>query len=424
MKKYLNKLPKDILDLIYKASDIAGRKNLPVYLVGGFVRDLILRVRNLDLDMVVEGCGVDFAQEFAKHLKAKLIMHKRFGTATIYLSDQLKIDIASARIEFYPSPAHLPVVEYASLKDDHFRRDFTINAMAINIGRNNFGELIDLFGGERDLKSKSVRILHNLSFIDDPTRILRAIRFEQRYDFKIEPQTLKLLKNAARLKMLEKVEPQRIRDELILVLKEERPIKELKRINDLAGFGFIDKRLRILKNILSLLVSAEKEVERFKKANSFRRPLDAWLIYFMGLTDLLSAGNLKSICSKFGLKKGEEKRILAYKEIKLGIISALSKKTVTPSKIFDLLEPLSYEVTLALKAKYRNRYLQEHVNDFFEIYNDIRISLSGEDLHKLGIPPGPRYKEIFSKVMAAKLNGLVKTREEELEFIKKSCGLI
>lgn len=424
MKKYLNKLPKDILDLIYKASDIAGRKNLPVYLVGGFVRDLILRVRNLDLDMVVEGCGVDFAQEFAKHLKAKLIMHRRFGTATIYLSDQLKIDIASARIEFYPSPAHLPVVEYASLKDDHFRRDFTINAMAINIGRDNFGELIDLFGGERDLKSKSVRILHNLSFIDDPTRILRAIRFEQRYDFKIEPQTLKLLKNAARLKMLEKVEPQRIRDELILVLKEERPIKELKRINDLAGFGFIDKRLRILKNILSLLVSVEKEVERFKKANSFRRPLDAWLIYFMGLTNLLSAGNLKSICSKFGLKKGEEKRILAYKKIKLGIISALSKKTVTPSKIFDLLEPLSYEVTLALKAKYRNRYLQEHVNDFFEIYNDIRISLSGEDLHKLGIPPGPRYKEIFSKVMAAKLNGLVKTREEELEFIKKSCGLI
>ena len=419
MKEYLNKLPKEILDLICSARDIANRSNLPIYLIGGFVRDLILGVKNFDLDIVVEGDGVGFAENFAKHLKAKLIRHRRFGTATIILSSQMKIDIASARIEFYPKPAHLPVVENASLKDDHFRRDFSINAMAISIGQENFGELIDFFGGEDDLKKKKIRILHNLSFLDDPTRILRAIRFEQRYDFKIDPNTLKFLKQAVKLKMLEIVEPQRIRDELILMLKEGRPVKEIKRVKDLVGFNFINKGLSVTKNILSLIASIEREIKWYKNTNSLRRPLDTWLIYFIGLTDTLAANELKSICRKFGLRKGEEKRIITYKKIKPKFYPQFCKKNIKPSKIFNSFEPLSYEVILLLKAKHKNKHFRQHINDFFKIYNDMRIYISGEDLHNLGIPPGPYYQKIFSKVMTAKLNGLVKTREEELRFIKK-----
>ncbi|MCX5710840.1 MAG: tRNA nucleotidyltransferase, partial [Candidatus Omnitrophica bacterium] len=196
MKKYLERLPKEIRELVYFTKDLAAYRGMPAYLVGGFVRDLILGVRNFDLDIVVVGDGIKFAEYFSRALKAKLIRHKRFGTATVVLKPGLKIDIATARSEFYPHPAHLPVVKPGSLKDDLFRRDFTINAMAISLVEKDFGRLIDCYGGKNDLKARSIRVLHALSFIDDPTRIIRAIRFEQRFDFKIDPDTLKLLKEA------------------------------------------------------------------------------------------------------------------------------------------------------------------------------------------------------------------------------------
>ncbi len=419
MREYLNRLPKEIQDLIHLAGDIAFRKNMPAYLVGGFVRDLILGVRNFDLDIVVEGDGISFAEEFARILKSKLIRHRRFGTATIMHKPHLKIDIASARKEFYPAPAHLPVVENSSLKDDHFRRDFTINAMAISITVENFGKLIDPFGGEGDLRNKEIRILHSSSFIDDPTRILRAVRFEQRYNFRIEPETLKSLKEAVKLKMLEKVEPQRIRDELMLVLKEEQPLKEIRRIQELAGFGFIKPRLKAFTRTYGLLSRIERQVGWFKKEYSQRKQLDAWVIYFTGLIDSLSINEVKSICRKFAFRKGEEKRILAYKEIKNRFILRLSRKEIKPSEIFSLLSPLSYEAIILIKAKYKNRQIQRHIEDFFRIYNDMRICICGDDLHRLGVMPGPAYQKIFAKVLDAKLNGLVRTDEEELALIKR-----
>jgi tRNA nucleotidyltransferase (CCA-adding enzyme) len=238
MRNRLHKLPQEIKDLIYLASNIATENNMPVYLVGGFVRDLLLEVKNLDLDFVIEGDGIKFAEDLATILKARLIRHRRFGTATIVLnpvrvitsfsrlpivSRGVKIDIATARRETYPRPASLPLVTRGTLEDDLARRDFSVNAMAISITKKDFGKLVDFFCGKDDLQHKKVRILHSLSFIDDPTRMLRAIRFEQRYNFKIEPHTLKLLKVAAAIKMLEKVQPQRLRDELILILKEAHP---------------------------------------------------------------------------------------------------------------------------------------------------------------------------------------------------------
>lgn len=179
MKEYLRKLPKEIQDLISKAARVASGNNISAYLVGGFVRDLLLGVKNLDLDIVVEGDGIKFAQDFAHTLKAKLILHRRFGTATITLGYNLKIDIATARKETYPYPACLPVVTSGTIEDDLARRDFTINAMAISIMQKDFGRFIDLLYGKHDLYHKKIRVLHNLSFIDDPTRILRAIRFEK-----------------------------------------------------------------------------------------------------------------------------------------------------------------------------------------------------------------------------------------------------
>lgn len=404
---------------MHLAADTASLRGMPAYLVGGFVRDLILGVKNLDLDIVVEGDGVQFAEDLASALNARLIRHTRFGTATVIPGHHLKVDIATARNETYPQPAMLPVVKFGSLKDDLRRRDFTINAMAIDITGRNFGELLDFFGGKQDLRDKKIRILHELSFIDDPTRILRAIRFEKRYDFKLEPDTLKCLKDAAKHKMLERVQPQRLRDELIPVLKEKSPLKQIKRIEELAGFAFISRNLSLSKKIYALFDSAEKEINWFNKLHDRRRKLDIWLIYFMALLEPIGIKDVKLLCEKFVFRKGEEKRILGLKKTGAKFISDLSRKEITPSEIFNLLAPLSYEVILLLKAKYKNPLIKKHIEEFLEIYNDIRICVSGHDLHRLGVAPGPAYQRLFAKVLKAKLNGAVKTEEEEIALIKK-----
>lgn len=419
MKGYLKKLPREIKDLIYLAADIAAKNNMPVYLVGGFVRDLILGVKNLDLDIAVEGDGIKFAGEFAGILKAKFICHRRFGTATVSLRHNLKIDVASARKEIYPQPASLPLVKRGSLKDDLGRRDFTINAMAISIQKEDFGKLIDFFGGQSDLNEKKIRILHPLSFIDDPTRILRAIRFAQRYNFKIEPKTLAYLKEAIRIEMFKQVKPQRLRDELILILKEEKPLGQIKRIQELAGFDFICPGLTLTKSTRELLCSVKNQISWFRRDYPERRRLDVWLVYFMGLMDFLAIRDVKSICKKFALRKGEEKRILSYKKINRKFILELSQTRIKPSKIFSLLEPLSYEVIILIKAKYTNRNVQKHIEDFLAIYNGLRLEIGGDDLQRLGVSPGPYYRKIFTLVLKAKLEGKIKTREEELALIKK-----
>jgi tRNA nucleotidyltransferase (CCA-adding enzyme) len=420
MKKYLDSLPEEIRDLIHLAGKIASGMNMPIYLVGGFVRDLLLGEKNLDLDITVELDGIAFAEAFSGPLGAKLIRHKRFGTATLVSDLYLKVDIATARKEIYPEPASLPEVTPGSLRDDLFRRDFTINAMAISLNREDSGRLIDLFGGAVDLRHKRIRILHNLSFIDDPTRILRAIRFEQRYNFRIEPVSLKLLKEAAKTKMLEKTEPQRIRDELILGLKEEQPLRGVRRIQELAGLGFINKGLYASGKTYALFRSLGKQIAWFN-AGVFphKRQIEAWLVYLIGLLDSLDLKKVKDTCRKFVFRRGEEGMILAFKKLYPGLVSKLSKPAIRPSEIFHLLEPLGFEVILLLKAKAKNGRVTKHIEDFFLKYNGVRIHITGHDLKDLGVSPGPRYQKIFTRMRNAKLDGMARDKEEELALVKK-----
>lgn len=423
MKDYLNNLNKELKDLINLAKGIAYSHNWPVYLVGGFVRDLILGVKNLDLDIAVEGDGIKFAEDFSAKLKAGFIRHKRFGTATVTMNPVLKVDIATARKEFYPQPASLPVVSSGTLKDDLFRRDFTINAMAISIAKKDFGRLIDFFGGMQDLRQKKIRILHKISFIDDPTRILRAIRFEKRYGFQLEAQTFQALKEAIRARMLERVSAQRIRDEIILILKEEDPLKQIRRIQELTGFGFLSPALSFTPKSFTLLKSVESQIHWFKKECGSRFALQAWIIYFMGLLDPLSIGQVQAICKRFVFRREEEKNIITYKKINKDLIRKLSQPRLKPYTIFGLLENLSYEVIILLKAKHRNRYLSNNVEKFIRFYKGRQLSVRGEDLRKLGIIPGPVYRKILRKVLEEKINGKIITKAQELKLLKKISSL-
>ncbi len=419
MEKYFKRIPPELKDLISTAGGIADAYQMPAYLVGGCVRDLIMGVENLDSDIVVEGDGIKFAEALAKKCAARLVRHRRFGTATVVINPHLKVDISTARRESYPMPACLPVVEPRDIREDLARRDFTINAMAASINKDNFGRPLDLFGGRSDIRKKNIRILHALSFMDDPTRMLRAIRFEKRYGFKIESRTLRLLKEVSRIKMLERVHPHRVRDELILILKERDPLKPIRGIQDLIGFGFISRDLKISKKTWGLLKAVQKEIAWFKQAYPRRRRLDSWLIYFMAMLESLDAAGAKKVAQKFALSRGEAKRILTYKGIETTFVAELSAGNIKPAHVYHLLEPLSYEVIIMLRAKYRNKNILRHTDAFFGSYNGMRIYISGNDLKRLGLKPGPRFEKILRKILDARLDGLAKTRDEEIALARK-----
>lgn len=307
--------PAELMRLVKLVAETAQQNSCEIFLVGGIVRDILLGVRNLDLDFVVEGDTSRLAGALVKKIGGEFIVHKKFGTATAIVPwrvrskdarlEGVKIDFATARKEAYEKPAALPTVEFSDVKEDLRRRDFTINAMALAVTNEDFGRLIDLFNGQKDLLDKKVRVLHDASFMDDPTRILRAVRFEQRFGFRIEPHTRRLIKEAVEKKMLDSVSRQRIRNEIVLILKEKSPFKTLKRINDLCGLEFIHPRLRLSKKTEPSLDGAAKR----------RGPAaDAWLERFVSLTDGLSFEEFKGLCHRFEFKREEKQRLLSLKK--------------------------------------------------------------------------------------------------------------
>lgn len=228
-------LPKKVLDILLLAGSIGDSMCIKVFCVGGFVRDALLHYHNLDIDIVVEGNGMEFAKELSSLLKGTLVLYRRFGTATVATRDNFKIDIATARIEHYEFPGALPMVSFSSIKDDLQRRDFTINAMSFSLNKVPWSRLLDPFNGKRDLEKGIIRVLHNKSFIDDPTRIYRAVRFEQRYDFVICDETERLIKEAIELGALNKVSEYRIKKEKALVQAEKNPSKVFDRLEQFIG---------------------------------------------------------------------------------------------------------------------------------------------------------------------------------------------
>ena len=215
-KKMDGVLTPAIIRILRKVGRMANSSECSAFMVGGMVRDLVLGVKNLDLDIVIEGDAIGIGKILADALGATLVVHRRFGTCSVVTKDRVRIDLATARKESYQRPAAFPTVEFSSLKDDLMRRDFTINTMAISLNKSDFGKLIDLFGARDDLLKKNIRVMHDASFIDDPTRIFRAIRLEQRFGFRIDRHTEKLMKEAIGRG----------------IMREDEPMKALERLGD------------------------------------------------------------------------------------------------------------------------------------------------------------------------------------------------
>ena len=414
-------LPDYVKAMLLQLSDIAEKMNVRAYLVGGIVRDLMLRKDNLDVDVVVEGDGIAFARAFAKTVDCRVREHEKFGTAVIIFPDGFKVDVASARLEYYESPAALPNVEHASIKHDLYRRDFTINTLTISLNRDNFGQMLDFYGGQRDIKDKSIRVLHNLSFIEDPTRLFRAVRFEQRLGFRIGRQTERLMRSAVRMKLVKKVGGIRIMNELEHILDEPRVISALERLDQFKLLQFLDPHLRFEQKTKNLLLASERSCSWFDllyTGEDYRR----WLVYLLCLFDQLTEKGIVRIISWLGIHPRDHALLIVQRTRAQSLLKDLRQfknGKIKPqySDIYHWFDGFSLEMILYMMARSENDSLRQWISLFVTDLRKIRTTIKGQDLIALGLKPGRNFQDVFRTVLDARLNGQINSRAEELNLV-------
>jgi tRNA nucleotidyltransferase (CCA-adding enzyme) len=417
------RLPKNILDLLRLAGDTGREMGMQVYAVGGFVRDLLLGIPNDDIDLVVEGDGTAFAHTLGERLQARVRPHLKFRTAVLILPSGQKLDVATARLEYYEYPAALPVVELSSLKMDLYRRDFTINTFAVDLGETRFGRLIDFFGGRQDLKNGVIRVLHSLSFVEDPTRIIRAIRFEGRFQFKIDNQTERLIKNAVRLHIFQRLSGARIRHELRLLTEDAAPVTGLMRMRDLGLLHEIHPLLHFSPNKEQLLEETERVVSWYSLLYREQAP-DVWIVYFLALVSGFDASKVQVLTDRlqFTAKRAEMVDTIR-KQVRFMImkLSQWDRKGGSAADLYEILSPVPLEGLLYAMAKQHKKEIKKAVSRFLTTLQDVRIAVSGTDLKEMGLTPGPAFSIILNAVKRAVLNGRVKTREEQLRWAAQTA---
>jgi tRNA nucleotidyltransferase (CCA-adding enzyme) len=400
----------------------ARELGMEAYLVGGMVRDLFLRRDNLDVDVVVEGDAIALAQAVAGELRASARTHRAFGTATLILDDGFKMDMASARTEYYVQPAALPAVERSSLKLDLYRRDFTINTLALRLTPGRFGETIDFFGGLRDLKDGVIRVLHNLSFVEDPTRILRALRFRIRFGFRLGRQAQKLLRSAVRMGYVTQARGPRLFHEWVAMLREGDPVQALETLEENGILPHLQAGLQLDAKVREL-VDRVSEVVTWFRLLYLDATLDDWMIYLLALFDPLSDADVAEWARSFGIAEREGRRVLRARRQGCRALSdlrlAMEGGPVADSRVYEILHPLPPEALLFVMAKTRDHEKRRLISRYYTKLAQVETLLGGKDLRALGIPPGPVYRELLESLLAARLDGEVETREDEIVWVRR-----
>jgi tRNA nucleotidyltransferase (CCA-adding enzyme) len=415
MKERLSQRIFDTLKVIGEKADQLGYR---AYVVGGFVRDLFLYRVNEDLDIVIEGNGIAFAKEYVKMVDARIHSYEKFGTAVIIFPDGFKIDVASARMEYYKFPAALPTVEMSSIKLDLFRRDFTINTLAIQLNPHKFGLLIDFFAAQKDIKEKSIRVLHNLSFVEDPTRVFRAIRFEQRFGFTIGKLTSGLIENAVKMDFFKRLSGRRVFSELRQTLEEETPLAAIQRLDEYDLLNVIYPSIELNNQMISLFQSVKK-VLSWHDLLFLEEPYMKWIVYFLALTRQCDKKTNDEICMRIELPP--RYRTIFLKERFEAERSVLWMERNLPAKnstIYKHLAAFRIELILYMMAATGQQRVKRSISNYFTRLRHIHTSIKGRDLRKMGLEPGPIYRKILQAVLDAKLNGKLKTRDDEFAFVR------
>lgn len=390
----LKNLPKKTQNLLKAGQKVADALGYSVFIIGGFVRDLLLLAPTQDLDFVVEGNGHAFAQALAQELgSGQLILHEQFGTARIEFIDETHLDIAGTRWEYYEYPGALPQVEESRLRDDLFRRDFTINAMALAVNSEHYGELVDFYGGLRDLKQGEIRFIHHLSFIEDPTRILRAIRFAERYRFQLSKETLEGVATALKAGVLKKLSTERFTQELVLMLREKHFPKMGESLLEL---GVLEEWFgeKLPWNFAQVAEDENLTLE------------ERWLIS-------VSTFNAQEIEQVLGLKLTKElrKETLKFKEIQAVLYA---RPSLTLAVLDQQLLGVSQEIrrTLSLDPAFKRA-----VSNYEGAVAQLKLGVNGKELQQLGIPKGPEIGRALKEVRLAWLEQRIHTSVEEKEFV-------
>jgi tRNA nucleotidyltransferase (CCA-adding enzyme) len=421
-------LPAPLLGLLRQVGEVAQELGYPLYAVGGFVRDLLLALPNSDVDLVVEGDAISLARELAQRCGGRVRSHRRFGTAKWILPDQPgngsgyelpeALDFVTARTEFYEHPTALPRVERSSIKQDLHRRDFTINTLAVRLTPKHWGELLDFYGGRKDLDDGTIRVLHSLSFVEDPTRILRAARFEQRFSFRIEARTEELIGDA--LDLLNRVSAERVRHELELIVAEEAPERVLCRLADLGVLPALHPALRCDSWLLTKAMELRTQIaqRRGEESGGLFAPDAPARLHLALFTYTLPPPALAEFIERFRIRK--EYRDLMTEVSALSMhLGLLGQDHLRPSEIVEILEDSSDEARLLLRVVSDSWLVYRRLDLYDQRLRHIRPFLNGDDLRRMGIPPARVYQQILNRLRDAHLDGEISTRAEEEAIVRQ-----
>jgi len=420
-------LPRSILNLLRTSGKLADQLGVKVYVVGGFVRDLLLSHCNDDVDLVVEGDGIAFAEELNKLLGCHILRHPEFGTAVVTMAeDKLKVDVATSRLEYYPQPVALPTVELSSLKMDMFRRDFTINAMAIQLNISHYGRLVDYFHAEEDLEFKRIRVLHSLSFVEDPTRVFRAIRFEKRYDGHIDKQTLRLVRHALRNGVFDRLSGSRLYHELEKIMNDKSPLESMRRVYQLHLLDAIHPQLAQPFAVGPMQECIE--AAQFYDMLYLKESINRTQLYLLALCYYLKDRPFSEVLERLLIPSGTQERYMQVRYHAKHVTHHLNRalragNPPSHSELYDLFLPLPLEGILFVMAsltceKVASRRL---FTSYLTVIRCVKTDVNGNDLKQMGYRPGALFKHVLDALRVAKLDMVAPNRETQIRMAERLC---
>lgn len=410
-------LPEAICKLLLRISDLADREGIRAFLVGGFVRDILMKRRSMDLDIVVEGDGIAFGKKVAAMVNGSVSTFAKFQTASVAVNDLVKIDIASARTEFYEYPAAKPTVEQSTLRQDLFRRDFTVNAMALSINHDSYGTLIDYYNGCSDLADKKLRVLHNLSFVEDPTRIIRALRFCARYDFTMADDTEGFARKAVDDGVLEHLSRRRIWHEVDLALREGCAYRV---IASMENYGI----WKYLFPGYAFCEAWEKEFDMLEHYTEFfgelvRKPNFAMVRFFL-IAFPLEKEDLDVFCDEVQIPRAFREGINLLRSFFFQNES--DKDEYTDFQWYRAMSETPVEVVIAAYIKV-NEFWRERILRAFRIYRKHKILCSKQDIREMEGYERGQMNDILSDLLEEKQRGGAETAEAELAYVRSRLAM-
>ncbi|WP_077072897.1 CBS domain-containing protein [Mailhella massiliensis] len=423
------------------AGEIAQDIGASAYVVGGFVRDLVmdgkgLKWPDIDIDLVVEGDAMAFAHKLGIRLKGRVREHREFMTAMLvfpaeslcadvekhrrtHLADptEIKVDIATARLEFYTEPGALPQVERGSIKMDLYRRDFSINAMAVRLNPQVFGQLVDFFDGQEDIRNRRIRTLHALSFVEDPTRMFRAVRFEQRYGFRMGAQCERFMRNAIDdLHLIHHLSGSRICHELELMMEERNPFLAFRRMDELGLLAEVHPLLRMNDEKRDMADRVRRVLEWYMRMYLPEEP-DLLMLMVIALCRRAPGPEVENLLDRLQFSDRRKRETMLVRSAIMAARQGMNqweKKNGPISELHRLLGRAPLETLLYLLAQEDGEEQHEKLTRYIYMGRQMKPDVNGDDLMRMGVEPGPMIGRILNEVLIAKMDDESMGREEQL----------